>query len=35
MRALDNKTPHDMLNGIEEMEEVRVLVGRLEHGVVT
>lgn len=34
-RALGNKTPEDLLSSEEGVEQVRILIGRLEHGVFT
>lgn len=34
-RALGNKRPNDMMSSEEGVQQVRTLIGRLEHGVIT
>ncbi len=35
VRGLGHQTPHDMLSSEAGIDQVRTLIGRLEHGILT
>ncbi|MEQ3622997.1 MAG: antitoxin Xre/MbcA/ParS toxin-binding domain-containing protein [Marinobacter sp.] len=35
VRGLGQKTPNELLTSEEGIEQVRTLIGRLEHGIIT
>ncbi|WP_394132747.1 antitoxin Xre/MbcA/ParS toxin-binding domain-containing protein [Marinobacter nauticus] len=35
VRGLGHKTPNELLTSEKDIEQVRTLIGRLEHGIIT